>query len=167
MGAHEHHAGARRSASCAVLTVSDTRSAETDTSGRRIRTLLEDAGHRVVDYTILPDEPARIGAHLDALVADPAVEAVIVNGGTGLAPRDTTYEAVIGRLEKRIDGFGELFRALSYADVGSAAMLSRAVAGVAGRTIVASLPGSTGAVELAMTRLLVPELAHMVALVRS
>ena len=166
MGAAEHHAGARRPAACAVITASDTRTAETDASGQRIRALLEQAGHRVVAYGILPDDPEGIGRRLDELLADPAVDAVIVNGGTGLAPRDTTYEAVAARLEKRIDGFGELFRSLSFAEIGAAAMLSRAVAGVARGRIVASLPGSTAAVELAMSRLLVPQLSHMVGLVR-
>jgi len=166
MSPHSHHAKTPRSTACAVVTVSDTRTPETDTSGRRIAALLEAAGHRVIAYTILPDEPARISAEIDSLIADPAIEAVIVNGGTGLAPRDTTYEAIAGRLDKRIDGFGELFRSLSYQEIGAAAMLSRAVAGVRGGTVVASLPGSTAAVELAMTKLLVPELAHMVELVR-
>jgi molybdenum cofactor biosynthesis protein B len=159
-----HHGAARRTVGCAVLTVSDTRTPETDTSGRRIRELLEGGGHRVVTAGILPDEPERIRARLDELLADPAVEAVIVTGGTGLAPRDTTYEAIAGRLEKRIDGFGELFRSLSYDEIGPAAMLSRAVAGVAAGRIVASLPGSTAAVELAIGKLLLPELGHMVAL---
>lgn len=166
MSAGSHRAQARRSVGCAVLTVSDTRTAETDTSGARIRELLEGASHRVLGYAILPDEPELVRQHLRTLLADDAVEAVIVSGGTGLAPRDGTYEAVAGLLEKRIDGFGELFRQLSYADIGSAAMLSRAVAGVASRTVIASLPGSTGAVVLALEKLLVPELGHMVALVR-
>jgi molybdopterin adenylyltransferase len=166
MGAKDHHAGARRPAACAIITASDTRTPDTDTSGQRIRVLLEKAGHTVVAYGILPEDPSRIGQRLDELLGDPAVDAVIVNGGTGLAPRDTTYEAVAARLEKRIDGFGELFRSLSFAEIGAAAMLSRAVAGVARGRIVASLPGSTAAVELAMTRLLVPELSHMVGLVR-
>jgi molybdenum cofactor biosynthesis protein B len=166
MGAKEHHAGARRPAACAVITASDTRTPETDTSGQRIRALLEQGGHRVVAYVILPDDPEEIGRRLDELLADPAVDAVVVNGGTGLAPRDTTYEAIVARLEKRIDGFGELFRSLSFQEIGPAAMLSRAVAGVARGRVVASLPGSTAAVELAMSRLLVPELGHMVGLVR-
>lgn len=166
MGGHPHHEGARRAVGCAVLTVSDTRTLETDSSGRRCRELLGEAGHRVVAHAILPDEPALVRDHIVDLLADGRVEAVVVNGGTGLAPRDTTYEAVAGLLDKRLDGFGELFRSLSFAEIGPAAMLSRAVAGVAGRTIVASLPGSTAAVELALTRLLLPELGHMVRLVR-
>jgi len=149
-----------------VLTVSDTRTEETDGSGARIRALLTAAGHRVAAYAILPDDPDRVRARVAEWIAAPDVEAVIVNGGTGLAPRDTTYEAIAGLLEKRLDGFGELFRVLSYAEIGAAAMLSRAIAGVAAGTVVASLPGSTAAVELGITKLLVPQLGHMVALVR-
>jgi molybdenum cofactor biosynthesis protein B len=145
--------------------VSDTRTADTDTSGARIRELLQAAGHRVVAYSILPDEPSIVRPQLVELIAESA-EVVVVNGGTGLAPRDTTYEAVVGLLDKRIDGFGELFRSLSYAEIGPAAMLSRAVAGVAARTVVVSLPGSTKAVELAMQKLLLPVLGHMRQLVR-
>ena len=149
-----------------MLTVSDTRTEETDGSGARIRALLTAAGHRVAAYAILPDDPDRVRARVAEWIAAPDVEAVIVNGGTGLAPRDTTYEAIAGLLEKRLDGFGELFRVLSYAEIGAAAMLSRAIAGVAAGTVVASLPGSTAAVELGITKLLVPQLGHMVALVR-
>jgi molybdenum cofactor biosynthesis protein B len=163
----DHRTHGTRSVACAVLTVSDTRSPETDTSGALARDLLVQAGHAVVAQTILPDEPDRVRAQVAAWLADPAVEAVLVNGGTGLAPRDTTYEAIAGLLEKRLDGFGELFRMLSYEQIGAAAMLSRAVAGVARGTVVASMPGSTAAVELAMARLLVPELGHMVKLARA
>jgi molybdenum cofactor biosynthesis protein B len=165
MATHEHHAKAKRRVRCAVVTASDTRTPETDTSGQRIRTLLEEAGHAVVGYELVPDDPDRIGAHLAALVARDEVDAVIVNGGTGLAPRDTTYEAVSSMLEKRLDGFGELFRMLSYAEVGAAAMLSRAACGVVRGKIVASLPGAPAAVELALRKLLLPELGHMVHLV--
>jgi molybdenum cofactor biosynthesis protein B len=147
-----------------VVTVSDTRTAETDVSGARIRAALEGAGHRVVSYAILPDEPGRIREHVERALADPGVQAVIVNGGTGVAPRDTTYEALTALLEKRLDGFGELFRMLSWEQVGSAAMLSRAAAGVARGKILASLPGSPDAVTLAMERLLVPELGHIARL---
>jgi molybdenum cofactor biosynthesis protein B len=164
MGVDQHRAGAKRAAACAVVTVSDTRTAETDTSGARIRALLAEAGHRVVAYDILPDEPERVRRRLEELLALPGLDAVIVSGGTGLAPRDTTYEVVAALLDKRLDGFGELFRMLSYQEVGAAAMLSRAVAGAARGKLLASLPGSTAAVELAMSRLLVPELGHVVAL---
>jgi molybdenum cofactor biosynthesis protein B len=166
MSPHEHHAKTKHAVACAILTVSDTRTPETDASGTCIRALLEEAGHRVAGYAILPDDPGRIRAHLEELVALQAVEVVIVNGGTGLAPRDTTYEAITGMLDKRLDGFGELFRMLSYQQVGAAAMLSRAVAGVARRTVIVSLPGAPAAVELAMQKLVVPVLGHMVHLVR-
>jgi molybdenum cofactor biosynthesis protein B len=166
MGAHEHHAHGRRTAACAILTVSDTRTPETDASGTCIRALLEAAGHRVAAYGIVPDEPHDVRGRLEAFLADPGIDAVIVNGGTGLAPRDTTYETVAALLDKRLDGFGELFRMLSWQQVGAAAMLSRATAGVARGKILASLPGAPAAVELAMAKLLLPELAHMVHLVR-
>jgi molybdopterin adenylyltransferase len=166
-GPHDHHARDRRVVDCAVLTASDTRTPETDRSGQRMHALLEAAGHRVTAYAILPDDPVRIGAQLDQWLADPMVHAVLVNGGTGLAPRDTTYEAVVARLEKRLDGFGELFRRLSFDEIGAAAMLSRAIAGVARGRFVASVPGSTAAVELAMTRLLVPQLGHIATLLAS
>ena len=151
---------------CAILTVSDTRTPETDASGALVRRLLQADGHRVVAYAILPDEPQQIRRHVAGLLDDASVDAVIVNGGTGLAPRDTTFEAIVGLLEKRLDGFGELFRMLSFAEIGAAAMLSRAVAGVAKDTVVVAMPGSTAAVELAMKRLVLPELGHLVGLVR-
>jgi molybdopterin adenylyltransferase len=166
VSAHEHHAKSKRAIACAIVTVSDSRTPETDASGTCIRALLEEAGHRVAGYVILPDDPGRIRAHLEELFALAAVEAVIVNGGTGIARRDTTYEAITGLLEKRLDGFGELFRMLSYQQVGAAAMLSRAAAGVARGTVVVSLPGAPAAVELAMQKLLIPVLGHMVHLVR-
>ena len=166
MDAHEHHAKAKRVVVCAVLTVSDTRTPETDTTGTCIQALLEQAGHRVASYAILPDEPTRVRAHVHGVLGDPEVDVVILNGGTGLAPRDSTYEAIVDLLEKRLDGFGELFRMLSYEHVGAAAMLSRAAAGVARGKVVAALPGATAAVELAMTKLLLPELGHIVHLVR-
>jgi len=164
---HEHHAKAKHAVACAILTVSDTRTPETDVSGVCIRALLEEAGHRVVGYAILPDDPGRIRGHLEGLFALPELDAVIVNGGTGLARRDTTYEAIGTLLEKKLDGFGELFRMLSYQQVGAAAMLSRAAAGVAHGKVVVSLPGAPAAVELAMQKLVVPELGHMVHLLRT
>jgi molybdenum cofactor biosynthesis protein B len=160
-----HHAKAKRAVPCAIVTVSDTRTPETDASGTCIRALLEERGHRVASYVILPDDPGRIRAHLEELLALPVVDAVVVNGGTGLAPRDTTYEAIVALLDKRLDGFGELFRMLSYQQVGSAAMLSRAAAGVARGKVVFSLPGAPAAVELAMQKLVLPELGHIVHLV--
>src|SRR5262249_58498379 len=144
-----HHAERGRSVRCAVLTVSDTRTPDTDSSGTRIRELLEAGGHQVSAYAILPDEPQIVRTRLVELVAE-SMEVAVVNGGTGLAPRDTTYEAVVGMLDKRLDGFGELFRALSFADIGPAAMLSRAVAGVAGPTPVAPPPGAPPPLHLSM-----------------
>jgi len=166
MSTSQHHAKTKQAVTCAIVTVSDTRTPATDESGVCIRALLEEAGHRVLAYVILPDEPRRIRAHLEELCALPGLDVVIVNGGTGLAPRDTTYEAITGFLDKRLDGFGELFRMLSYQAVGPAAMLSRAAAGVARGRVVVSLPGAPAAVELALQKLLLPELGHMVHLVR-
>jgi molybdenum cofactor biosynthesis protein B len=147
------------------VTVSDTRSPATDTSGALLKARLEAGGHRIVSYEILPDEPARIRDRVRAL-AEADVEAVLLSGGTGIAPRDTTYEAVVGILDRRLDGFGELFRSLSYQEIGTAAMLSRAVAGTLLSTIVFAMPGSTAACELAIDRLVLPELSHIVGLLR-
>jgi len=158
---HEHDA---RHVACAVITVSDTRSVDTDTSGRSIQDLLRAHGHQVAHYEILKDEPEQITAAIRSL--PPPTEVVIVNGGTGVARRDTTYEAVRQLLEKEISGFGELFRALSYEQIGAAAMLSRATAGLVGARVVFSMPGSTAAVELAMTKLILPTLGHVVGLLR-
>ena len=147
---------------CAVITVSDTRTVETDRSGQLIQQLLHDAGHQVIAYSILKDEPTHIQAELQQLSQQPALEAIIVNGGTGIAPRDTTYDAIAALLEKTLPGFGELFRSLSYQEIGSRAIASRAIAGVWGDKLIFSLPGSTGAVTLAMQSLILPELGHLV-----
>ncbi len=161
-GIEQHRAAAPRSVRCAVITVSDTRTAETDTSGALIRERLERWGHQVIAYGIVPDEADQIGQLLDKFLERPDCDAVLLNGGTGIARRDVTYEAVAARLEKRLDGFGELFRWLSYREIGTAAMLSRAIAGVARGKVVIAMPGSTGAVRLAMDELVLPELAHLV-----
>ena len=158
----QHRAYAPRSVRCAVLTVSDTRNSDTDTSGNLIREMLAFAGHTVVDYQIVPDEPDQIRRILTEWIARDDIQAVLTNGGTGIAARDTTYDAIAALLDKRIDGFGELFRMLSWQEVGPAAMLSRAVAGVAGNTLIIAMPGSTNAVRLAMTQLVSPELGHLV-----
>lgn len=149
---------------CAVVTVSDTRDRSTDTSGAYLRRALEKAGHPVLDHQILRDEPRAIRMHLRALAKRGRVRVVVITGGTGLAPRDRTYEAVAGLIEKRLDGFGELFRALSYRRIGSAAMLSRAVAGTFRGMMLFSLPGSENAVRLAARRLILPELPHIIGL---
>ena len=156
----EHRREAVKGVRCAVLTISDTRRAETDVSGRAIVELLEADGHVVAKRQILRDEPKDVH---DAVVAQLAgVDAVITTGGTGITSRDSTYEAVVGLFEKRLDGFGEIFRMLSYDEIGSAAMLSRACAGVARGTAIFILPGSENAVRLAMTKLILPEIGHVV-----
>lgn len=163
MPADDHRSGAAesvRSVPCAVVTVSDTRTPDTDTSGQTIRQLLMEQGHQVVAYHIVKDEPEVIGPLLDELVALP-VRMVLMNGGTGIGPRDRTYDVVSHRLQKTLPGFGELFRMLSFEEIGAAAMLSRAVAGVYEGCVVMSMPGSTNAVKLAMTRLILPEIQHL------
>jgi molybdenum cofactor biosynthesis protein B len=158
----QHRAAAPDVVRCAVLTVSDTRTAATDTSGALILELLAEAGHEIVAHEIVKDEPSQIRLKIAAWVTTAGVDAVISNGGTGIAARDTTYDVIAGLLEKRLDGFGELFRMLSYQEIGAAAMLTRAVAGVYRGRVVIALPGSTNAVRLGMDKLIVPELAHMV-----
>lgn len=157
-----HRAEAPRTVRCRVVTVSDTRTEETDRGGGAVVELLSRQGHEVAGKTIVPDDPARVRGALQAGIETPDVDVVIATGGTGITRRDGTYEVVSALLDKRIDGFGELFRALSYQEIGPAAMLSRACAGLARGTIVISLPGSENAVRLAMTKLVVPELGHMV-----
>lgn len=144
------------------MTVSDTRTEETDRGGGAIVELLARAGHAVAGKTIVPDDPERVRTAVRAGLAAADVDVVITTGGTGISRRDGTYEVIAALLEKRIDGFGELFRALSYQEIGPAAMLSRACAGLAGGTIVISLPGSENAVRLAMNKLILPELGHLV-----
>lgn len=158
----EHKAQAPASVACFVLTVSDSRTPETDTGGRAIRALLEGAGHLVTGHVIVKDEPAQVAAHVRAQLADPRTQIIITTGGTGISSRDGTFEAIDGLLEKRLEGFGELFRMLSFQEIGSAAMMSRATAGTASRKAIFVLPGSPDAVRLAMTRLILPELGHLV-----
>jgi molybdenum cofactor biosynthesis protein B len=159
MSVHEHKRHAREHLKAGVITASDTRAPEADTSGALIRELLERAGHQVLYYEIIPDAPERIAAAIAANVAN--LDALIVNGGTGIAPRDTTIEAVRPLLERELEGFGELFRMLSYQEIGSAAMLSRAIAGLRDGRFIAALPGSTAACRLAMEKLIIPELGHI------
>jgi molybdopterin adenylyltransferase len=145
-----------------VLTISDTRNEQTDTSGRAIKDLLSSAGHRVVDKIIVKDEPSQVAGRVRQQAASGEADVIITTGGTGITSRDSTFEAIDGLLEKRLPGFGELFRMLSYQDIGSAAMMSRACAGTLGKVVVVALPGSESAVRLAMTKLLIPELGHLV-----
>jgi molybdenum cofactor biosynthesis protein B len=147
---------------CFIVTVSDTRTEQTDTSGAAIAELLSAAGHLVVGRAVVKDDPLLVRAAVEAQLAAPEVGVIITTGGTGITSRDTTFEAISGLLEKRLDGFGELFRMLSFEQIGPAAMMSRACAGLVRRKILVSLPGSQAAVRLAMERLLIPELGHLV-----
>jgi molybdopterin adenylyltransferase len=148
---------------CAIITVSDTRTLDTDTSGKTIDLLLQAAGHRVISYRIIPDEPTQIQAELDRAVASESkIKAIVFNGGTGISARDTTYDAIAGKLTKTLPGFGEIFRLLSYQEIGSRAIASRAIAGTYQHLLVFSLPGSSGAVRLGMEKLIIPELVHLV-----
>ncbi len=158
----EHKAAAPSRIGCYVVTVSDTRTEETDTGGRAVATLLTAGGHDVIGHTIVKDDPELLRDCIGRQLANPAVQAIITTGGTGITSRDCTYEAVAAMLWKRIDGFGEIFRMLSYQQIGAAAMMSRAVAGTIAGRVVVSLPGSEAAVRLAMEKLVVPELGHLV-----
>lgn len=145
-----------------VITCSDTRTPETDQSGALIMQSLKSAGHTVASYHLIRDEPSLIRKLIKQGAKHPSVQAIIINGGTGISPRDSTFEAVAGLLEKRLDGFGEVFRYLSFKEIGSAAILSRATAGLYKATVVISIPGSQNAVRLAMEQLILNELGHMV-----
>ncbi|MBC8075525.1 MAG: MogA/MoaB family molybdenum cofactor biosynthesis protein [Chloroflexales bacterium] len=165
MGHQQHqqlaHAADLGTIRCGVITISDSRTVENDTSGAAIRDALAQAGHTVLRYEIVRDEPAQITTLIRELEAAGS-QVILTNGGTGIARRDSTFEAVDGMLEKRLPGFGELFRMLSYADIGAGAMLSRATAGSYGNTLVFCLPGATDAVRLALEKLILPELEHLV-----
>ncbi len=161
MGTHGH-AGSDRNVDFAVITVSDTRTTDDDSSGAEIIGILEGRGHRLAAYEIVPDDGARVVEAVARAAA--GADAVILSGGTGIAPRDNTYEAVCGLLDKRLDGFGELFRMLSYREIGAAAMASRALGGVMGTTVVFALPGSTAACRLGTEELIAPELGHLTGL---
>jgi molybdenum cofactor biosynthesis protein B len=162
MSQAEHKARAPRSVRCFIVTVSDTRTETTDTSGRAIADLLIAAGHVVAGRTIVTDTADLVRETLERQLASADVQAIITTGGTGITSRDSTYEVVAGLMQKRLDGFGELFRMLSFEQIGPAAMMSRACAGMAAGHILVSLPGSEAAVRLAMERLLIPELGHLV-----
>jgi molybdenum cofactor biosynthesis protein B len=155
-----HRNNAPASVRCFVLTVSDTRTVETDASGAAIAQALTDAGHDIVGRRIVRDEPATVREIVRTESRD--AEVILTTGGTGITSRDSTYEAIAAILDKRLDGFGELFRMLSYQQIGAAAMLSRACAGSIGTTAVFALPGSENAVRLAMEKLILPELGHVV-----
>ena len=161
MGYEEHKVLSRDTpVRCAVVTVSDTRTAEDDRSGGVIRAAVEQAGHEVAHYRIVRDEPSEIARTLEELTSE--CEAILLNGGTGISRRDTTIEVLESTLDKTLPGFGELFRMLSYSEIGPGAMLSRAMAGVYRETLIFAMPGSTNAVRLAMDKLIAPELSHLV-----
>ena len=157
----EHKATSPRSIGCFVLTISDSKTPETDTSGILIRDLLAKAGHTVVGHAIVRDEPAQVRALITEGCGNPDLQAFILTGGTGVTSRDATFEAVEALLDKRLTGFGELFRMLSYQEIGAAAMLSRAQAGVVRGRALFSLPGSPNACRLALEKLIIPELGHL------
>lgn len=146
---------------CAVITVSDTRTPETDRSGQLIQQELINKGHQIKAYFIVSDDPQQITQQLQQLAEDLTLNVVIFSGGTGIAPRDTTYDALVGLLDKTLPGFGELFRFLSYQEIGSRAMASRAIAGVYQNLLIFSVPGSSNAVKLALEQLILPELIHL------
>jgi molybdenum cofactor biosynthesis protein B len=160
----EHKHGAPASVAFAVLTVSDTRDEAGDKTGQTLIQMATDAGHALADYRIVKDEAETIAMAVSSWISDERVQMVVVNGGTGISPRDVTVEAIRPLLEKELPGFGELFRALSFKDIGSAALLSRALCGTVGGKVVFCLPGSTGAVSLAMERLILPEAGHLLAM---
>ena len=158
---HEHKARAPAYAKVYVITCSDSRTAASDEGGRLIKSLLADRGHVIAGSAIVPDDPARIGQELARASASGA-QAALVTGGTGITSRDSTFEAVTSAIVKPLPGFGELFRMLSFQEIGSAAMLSRAVGGVTREGLVVfAMPGSPAAVRLACERLILPELGHL------
>jgi molybdenum cofactor biosynthesis protein B len=158
----EHKAYAPASIPCFVLTVSDTRTEANDTGGQAIRQLLEGGGHSVTGHVIVRDDPAAVVRAVQVCLADEGTRVIITTGGTGITSRDGTFEAIDGLLEKRLTGFGELFRMLSYEQIGAAAMMSRATAGTVGEKAIFVLPGSPDAVKLAMNKIILPELGHIV-----
>lgn len=158
----EHRSQALSTLNLAVLTVSDTRTIQTDTSGALILELAQAAGHRVVERAIVPDEPERMSPLLREYSENAEIHAILVTGGTGISARDQTYETVSAMLTKPLPGYGELFRMLSYAEIGPACMLSRAVGGLIGKVVVMVMPGSRAAVRLAMSKIILPELPHIV-----
>ncbi len=162
MSHQEHRREAPRSVSCAVLTFSDTRTEQNDESGQLLRQKLSEAGHKVIDYAVLKDDAEAISSKIAELLRRDELQVIITNGSTGVSHRDVAVEAVSSILEKKLDGFGELFRYLSYQEIGSASIMSRAIAGVAGGKVIICLPGSLAAVRLAIDSIILPEIGHMV-----
>ena len=167
MSYQEHQKNAEQTvARCAVITLSDTRTSESDKSGQTIQRLLVESGHQVADYSLIPDEPVELSSLLQQHLGSDSVDVILTNGGTGISQRDQTISVIEEILDQPIPGFGELFRMLSWDQIGSGAMLSRAIGGIAKGKLVFAMPGSTKAVELAMTRLILPELKHLLSEIR-
>lgn len=161
MGAQQHREIAgHQPVTVAIVTVSDSRTPETDTNRHYIEARMQELGHVVAAYRLIKDEPDQVAAALNELVALPDVRIILFNGGTGISPRDTTFDVISRMLEKTLPGFGEIFRMLSYQEVGAAAILSRATAGVYQKTMVFSMPGSPNAVQVALEKLILPEINH-------
>ncbi len=158
---HREIAAQRGPVRVAIVTVSDTRTRANDTGGDLIEQRVNSAGHVVTFRAIVKDEPGQIDALLDQLVSETNAQLILFTGGTGIAPRDTTYDALARKLEKTMPGFGELFRMLSYSEVGAAAMLSRATAGTYRGRVIFSMPGSPNAVQVALDKLIMPEIQHL------
>lgn len=162
MSADEHRQRAGTDpVTVAIVTVSDSRTPETDKNKHYLEARLTELGHRVGAYRLIKDEPDQVAAALEELAGMPDVQIILFNGGTGISPRDTTYDVISRYLEKTLPGFGELFRMISYEDIGPAAMFSRAAAGVYRQTLVVSMPGSSNAVKTAMEKLIIPEINHL------
>ena len=162
MSYHEHKQKAPQTVSCAVLTISDSRTEQDDDSGRLIRQKLSQNGHRVMFYSILKDETDSIKKKINELLEQDELQVIIANGGTGVSHRDITVETIYSILEKKLDGFGELFRFLTYQEIGTGSIMSRAIAGVAKGKVILCLPGSPGAAELAMDKIILPEIGHLI-----
>ena len=162
MSTDQHRREAKAEIACAVITVSDTRTMDNDTGGKAVVDLLESAGHRVIERVIIPDEPEAMRVRLGEWADRDDVDAILLTGGTGISRRDQTFETVSGLLTKTLPGYGELFRWLSYEEIGPASMLSRAVGGLIGSTVVLTMPGSPGGVRLAMEQIILKELGHLV-----
>ena len=162
MGYQEHKQQAPRSVNCAVVIISDTRTEQSDQSGKLIMTALKKNGHRVMSYSILKNDADSVAGKLGELLNEEDLQVIITSGGTGIGRRDITIETVLPILEKKLDGFGELFRFLTYQEIGTGSIMSRAMAGVARGKVIICLPGSAGAVDLAVERIILPEIGHLV-----
>ncbi len=162
MGYQEHKHESPKSVNCAVLIISNTRTEQNDESGKLIIKALGENGHRVVAYCILKNDAASIQQKLDELLLKESLQVIITSGGTGISHLDVTVETISQALEKKLDGFGELFRFLTHQEIGSGSILSRAIGGVAKGKVILCLPGSVGAVSLAMKKIILPEIGHLV-----